>query len=320
MMHQVMFQCGDFLISGIVAVQAGTGVVSIPADFRTGGGFCFVTHQVMFQCGDFLISGIVAAQAGTGFVGVPPLFRAGGGLRCVLHQSMIQRGQFRIGGMVAAGAGFVGVPADFRTSGGFCCVLHQIMVFWVFFAVFPTTHLTDRFGAAGCCATGTACSINFGAARAAAGVRAVAVNRRPLAPVVIAVVTPSANIAHSQTGAVRVAAAAASSLFCVAALASAGVRAVAGVVRRPRAPVVTENAVFRAAFFTGFACGAGERSGAAGMLKCMRNIAILVAGLAYIYINLMIGRIIFFVSEHLTVFLTPTEKAAYRDCFCRFNV
>ena len=188
-------------------------------------------------------------------------------MRCVLHQSMIQRGQFRIGGMVAAGAGFVGVPADFRTSGGFCCVLHQIMVFWVFFAVFPTTHLTDRFGAAGCCATGTACSINFGAARAAAGVRAVAVNRRPLAPVVTAVVTSSANIAHSQTGAVRVAAAAASSLnrVAVAALASAGVRAVAGVVRRPPVPVVTENAVFRAAFFTGFACGAGERSGAAGM-------------------------------------------------------
>ena len=183
----------------------------------------------------------------------------------MLHQSMIQRGQFRIGGMVAAGAGFVGVPADFRTSGGFCCVLHQIMVFWVFFAVFPTTHLTDRFGAAGCCATGTACSINFGAARAAAGVRAVAVNRRPLAPVVTAVVTPSANIAHSQTGAVRVAAAAASSLFCVAALASAGVRAVAGVVRRPRAPVVTENAVFRAAFFTDFALGAGGTLGTAGM-------------------------------------------------------
>ena len=85
--------------------------------------------------------------------------------------------------------------------------------------------------------------------------------------VVTAVVTPSASIAHSQSVAGRVAAAAASSLFCVAvaALASAGVRAVAGVVRRPRAPVVTENVVFRVAFFTGFACGAGGRFGAAGM-------------------------------------------------------
>ena len=224
-----------------------------------------MTHQIMVQRGDFLISGIVAA--GAGVVSIPALFRAGGGLRFMRHQIMFQCGDFLISGIVAAqaGTGFVGVPADFRTSGGFCCVLHQIMVFWVFFAVFPTTHLTDRFGAAGCCATGTACSINFGAARAAAGVRAVAVNRRPLAPVVIAVVTPSANIAHSQTGAVRVAAAAASSLFCVAALASAGVRAVAGVVRRPRAPVVTENAVFRAAFFTGFALGAGGTLGTAGM-------------------------------------------------------
>lgn len=71
--------------------------------------------------------------------------------------------------------------------------------------------------------------------------------------------------AHSQTVAGRVAAAAASSLFCVAALASAGVRAVAGVVRRPRAPVVTENAVFRAAFFTDFALGAGGTLGTAAM-------------------------------------------------------
>ena len=65
----------------------------------------------------------------------------------------------------------------------------------------------------------------------------------------------------------RIAAAAACGLNCVAvaALASAGVRVRAVVVRRPRAPVVTENAVFRAAFFTGFACGAGGSFGAAGM-------------------------------------------------------
>ena len=44
-------------------------------------------------------------------------------------------------------------------------------------------------------------------------------------------------------------------------------RAVAkGGVRRSF-PFVTENAVFRAAFFTGFACGAGGRFGAAGMVR-----------------------------------------------------
>ena len=92
----------------------------------------------------------------------------------MLHQSMIQCGQLRIGGMVAAGAGFVSIPADFRTGGGFCFVLLQIMVIGVFFAVFLTTHLTDRFGAAGCFATGTVCSINFVAVLAVADVCAVA--------------------------------------------------------------------------------------------------------------------------------------------------
>ena len=169
-----------------------------------------VLHQVMVQHGQLCAGGIVAAQAGAGIVS-PALFCAGGGLRYVTHQIMVQCGQLFAGGIAAADAEVVSVPADFRTGGGFCIGMHQSMVIGVFFAVFPTTRLTDRFGAAGCCATGTACSINFGAARAAAGVRAVAVNRRPLAP------------------------------------------------------VVTKNAVFRAAFFTGFACGAGGGFGAAGM-------------------------------------------------------
>ena len=167
----------------------------------------------------------------------------------MMHKIMVQCRQLHIIGIVAAGTGSVSIPADFLTGGGFCLVVHKSMVFWVFFAVFPTTHLTDRFGAAGCCAAAAAFGLLFVAARASAGVRAVraVVLRRPLAPVVTAVVTPSANIAHSQTGAVRVAAAAASSLFCVAALASAGVRVRAVVDRRPPVPVVTENAVFRAA-------------------------------------------------------------------------
>ena len=114
--------------------------------------------------------------AGTGIVSIPADFRTGRGFCCVLLQIMIQRGQFRVGGMVAAGAGFVSAPALFRAGRGFCCVLLQIMVIGVFFAVFLTTHLTDRFGAAVCCATGTACSINrvAVAARAAADVCAVA--------------------------------------------------------------------------------------------------------------------------------------------------
>ena len=172
MTHQIMFQCGDFLISGIVAAQAGTGVVSVPALFRTGGGLRFVLHQVMVQCGQLCIGGIVTT--GAGFVSVPALFRAGGGFCCVLLQIMLC-GQLFAGGIAAADAEVVSVPADFRTGGGFCRGMHQSMVIWVFFAVFPTTRLTDRFGGAGCFATGTLCSINFAAVvRAAAGVRAVA--------------------------------------------------------------------------------------------------------------------------------------------------
>ena len=141
------------------------------------------------------------------------------------------------------------------------------MVIWVFFAVFRITHLTDRFGGAGCFATGTLCSINFAA---------------------------------------------------VVARASAGVRVVA--VRHPLAPVVTENVVFRAAFFTDFACGAGGGFGAAGMEHYIRNIAIVVAVRAFSYINPMTGRIIFSVSEDLTCLHTPTVFAAPLDCFCRFSV
>ena len=93
-------------------------------------------------------------------------------------------------------------------------------------AVWLTTLHTDRFGGAGCCATDTVCGLNCVAARASAGVRAVA-GGYPLAPPV---------------------------------------------------PCVTENAVFHAAFFTDFACGAGERSGAAGM--CGRFPIWLIADLA----------------------------------------
>ena len=165
-----MIQRGQLFAGGIVA--AGAGFVSIPADFRTGRGFCCVLLQIMVQRGQFRIGGMVAAGAG---IVSPALFCAGGGLRYVTHQIMVQCGQLFAGGIAAADAAVVSVPADFRTGGGFCCVLHQIMVIWVFFAVFPTTRLTDRFGGAGCCATGTACSINFGAVvHAAADVCAVA--------------------------------------------------------------------------------------------------------------------------------------------------
>ena len=167
-----MFQCGDFLISGIVAAQAGTGFVSIPANFRAGGGFCFVLLQIMVQRGQLFAGGMVAA--GAGFVSIPADFRTGRGFCCVLLQIMLC-GQLFAGGIAAADAAVVSVPADFRTGGGFCTEMHQIMVIWVFFAVFRITHLTDRFGGAGCFATGTLCSINFAAVvRAAAGVRAVA--------------------------------------------------------------------------------------------------------------------------------------------------
>ena len=180
----------------------------------------------MVQCGQLRIGGIIAA--GAGFVSVPALFCAGGGFCFVVHKIMVQCGQLRIGGIIAAGAGVVSVPALFRAGGGFCCVLLQIMLCGQLFAG----------GIAAADAAVVSVPADF---RTGGGFCCV------LHQVVTAVVTPSASGAHSRTGAVRVAAAAASSLFCVAALASAGVRAVAGVVRRPRAPVVTENAVFRAA-------------------------------------------------------------------------
>ena len=88
MMHQVMFQCGDFLISGIVAAEAGAGVESIPADSRAGGGLRVVTHQSMVQCGQFFAGGIVAA--GTGVVSIPADSRTGGGLRIVVHKVMTE--------------------------------------------------------------------------------------------------------------------------------------------------------------------------------------------------------------------------------------
>ena len=170
MLLQSMVQCGQLHIGGGI-VTTGAGIVSIPANSRTGGGFCCVMPQIML-CRQLRIGGIVAA--GAGFVSVPALFRTGRGFCCVLLQIMLC-GQLFAGGIAAADAAVVSVPADFRTGGGFCTEMHQIMVIWVFFAVFRITHLTDRFGGAGCFATGTLCSINFAAVvRAAAGVRAVA--------------------------------------------------------------------------------------------------------------------------------------------------
>ncbi len=129
-----MIQCGQLFAGSIVAARAG--FVSIPADFRTGGGFCCVLHQIMVQRGQLCAGGIAAAQAGTGIVS-PALFCAGGGLRYVTHQIMVQCGQLFAGGIAAADAEVVSVPADFRTGGGFCTGMHQSMVIGVFFAVFP---------------------------------------------------------------------------------------------------------------------------------------------------------------------------------------
>ena len=124
----------------------------------------------MIQCGQHQIFEIAAAPAGNGSKAD---FLTGGGFCLVVHKIMLC-GQFFAGGIAAADAEVVSVPAGFRTGGGFCIGMHQSMVIWVFFAVFPTTRLTDRFGGAGCCATGTACSINFVAVLAVADVCAVA--------------------------------------------------------------------------------------------------------------------------------------------------
>ena len=80
-------------------------------------------------------------------------------------------------------------------------------------------------------------------------------------------VRSAANGASAVCAAVRGAAIAVSrfSLAAAIALAGAGVGVVA--VGRPIAPDVAENAVFAAAFLTGFARGAGGRFGAAGVFK-----------------------------------------------------
>ena len=83
----IMVQCGQLFAGGIVA--AGAGFVGIPADFRTGGGFCCVLLQSMVQCGQLFAGGIVAAETGAGFVSIPADFRTGGSLRCVLLQSCL---------------------------------------------------------------------------------------------------------------------------------------------------------------------------------------------------------------------------------------
>ena len=157
-------------VCGVAVFAEGAGKNSIAVCFT--GRLYGNSLIIMVQRGQLRIGGMVAA--GAGFVSVPTLFRTGGGFCCVLLQIMLC-GQLFAGGIAAADAAVVSVPADFRTGGGFCSVVHQIMVIWVFFAVFPTTRLTDRFGAAGCCAAETACSINFGAVvHAAADVCAVA--------------------------------------------------------------------------------------------------------------------------------------------------
>ena len=67
MLLQSMVQCGQLFAGGIVTT--GTGFVSVPARFRTGGSLRFVLHQSMIQCGQLRIGGIVTT--GTGFVSIP---------------------------------------------------------------------------------------------------------------------------------------------------------------------------------------------------------------------------------------------------------
>ena len=87
MLLQIMVQRGQLCAGGMVA--AGAGFVGIPADFRTGGGFCFVLLQIMVQRGQLLIGGGIVA-AGTGVVSIPADSRTGGGLRIVVHKVMTE--------------------------------------------------------------------------------------------------------------------------------------------------------------------------------------------------------------------------------------
>ena len=181
MLLQIMVQCGLLRIGGIVAT--GAGVVSVPAGFRTGGGFRFVRHQIMVQCGHLCIGVIVAA--GTGFVSIPADFLTGGGFCLVVHKIMFQCGDFSISGIVAAGAGagVVSLPADLRTGGGFRFVMHQVVTAVVLPFASGALSLRDA-GRVGVAAAGYVLFFCVAVGvRAYAGVRAVAV-RIPLAPCV----------------------------------------------------------------------------------------------------------------------------------------
>ena len=81
-----MIQRGQLCAGGMVA--AGAGFVGVPADFRTGGGFCIVLLQIMIQRGQLCAGGMVAA--GAGIVSIPALFRTGGRFCCVLLPIMTE--------------------------------------------------------------------------------------------------------------------------------------------------------------------------------------------------------------------------------------
>ena len=81
-----MIQRGQLCAGGMVA--AGAGFVGIPADFRTGRGFCFVLLQIMIQRGQLCAGGMVAA--GAGIVSIPADFRTGGGFCFVLLPIMTE--------------------------------------------------------------------------------------------------------------------------------------------------------------------------------------------------------------------------------------
>ena len=166
MVNQIMTECGYFRISRIVTPCAG--IISVPANFRTGGGFCvmmlqvmpesfnkisfkyFIANQALFnrialfsttclhdaqsftvvvaQCFSIGVLINIRIVADLASINGKASFSTGRSDNCYFIIVSAQRGKLNIRGIIASCTGVVSVPADFRTGGRFCFVMNQIVI------------------------------------------------------------------------------------------------------------------------------------------------------------------------------------------------
>ena len=343
MVYQIVFQCRQFHLGGVIA--AGAGIVFIPANFGAGGGFGIVVYQIVFQRRQFHLGGVVAA--GAGIVFVPADFGAGGRLRIVMYQIVFQRRELHLGGVSAALtlAGVIFLPANFGAGGRFCVVVHQVVVvrgrsiMWVYIsirslvvAVSAVRVVHGRRNAGGCGlkarAKGALNEVMFahpsfrfaadGAAKPVVfGIRIPVRSRKEG---MCAVVPPAAGSACSQRNAGRPAVAgAACGVHRIAAVTLAGAEMRTVVAPGlPCAPVVTEFAVLSAALGAGFARGAGRRFGAARVIDdwIAKEYGTLAFTAVWTFVNyIMLIVTVSLESCNLKISLLLTEKTYVADGF-----